>query len=665
MKRNIGVVRWFTNTESQDKNYGFIKFLRGDDDLSPDDKIYFRKSDIVSTAPRLNDCVSFNLKSHWQERNINCWRVGKVIVLNWNDLPSEIILTYWDELNDDNKRTAFVKYFDDLPADKLADIAKNFPPDEIFHDVKDKPTLKQKLPAIVEGTAQSQNFNGWAKIILDNDFPPEIILTYWNELNDDNKRTAFVKYFDDLPADKLADIAKNLPPDEILHAVKDKSIFSEKIPVIIKRSNKKFDWAQCLLDNAAVLSRINVDEDVMIFFMYEAVKRVNDLNDLNRLIKLLKDKIDGSEVSPRVRIGYFYICAAFAEHYAKQRENAGDTVNRDKYFDKRDEFIADAEKALTEIFNGLTKKIEAQADNPAKKFVIPEHTAHILPPCTDSDFQTCSFCEAVTWLSKGTNYCPRLHRGESPYISCFRIEPNLELSAEDWSLIELTEKLKMAPPNHEFFTRIGGEFNRLNDLLERLKCRECGSYMQADKEHADWKEIKGINQLIYEHFAVFTATTFKCQHNGCSQKDKLVYLSYCWNCHEPIDSRDNPVRIKGYYLCNNCGAGYRDFAGNKRYAIYPGTICPSCTKCPKCGGQIFDVAKADDDKFNLVCTNCGDNVPAPDIRDITPNKDSKYRKYECSVCNHRLELNSERLDRQLGDKYTPVILAKKKPPLDG
>ena len=218
--------------------------------------------------------------------------------------------------------------------------------------------------------------------------------------------------------------------------------------------------------------------------------------------------------------------------------------------------------------------------------------------------------------------------------------------------------MKLEPQNREFFTRIGGEFNRLNDLIERLKCRECGNYMRADSRYAKWKGITGINQLVYEHFAVFVATTFSCKHDGCRQKDKPVYLSYCWHCHEPIDSRDNPVRINGYYLCNKCGAGYRDFTGKVRYAIYPGTICPSCTKCTKCGGQNFDVTEADDGKFRLRCKDCGQIMTVPDtFQDITTNKESKYKKHECSACKHKLELNSERLGRQLSGAYVPVIWA--------
>ena len=89
-----------------------------------------------------------------------------------------------------------------------------------------------------------------------------------------------MKYFDALPVDKLADMAKDFPPDEILAAIKDKATFCEKFQKLVERSNKKFDWAQCLLDNVAIFSEINVGEDRKIQ-VYEDVMIFSCMNGLN------------------------------------------------------------------------------------------------------------------------------------------------------------------------------------------------------------------------------------------------------------------------------------------------------------------------------------------------------------------------------------------------
>ena len=489
---------------------------------------------------------------------------------------------------------------------------------------------------------QGVNVESWGvdniTVLNPNDLSPEIILLHFNELSNENKLAAFEKYFDTLSDDRLAayvaDMENFLSPDEILNAVADKKTFNEKFPLLTERSEKKFLWAQYFTDNPELFRQAKLCDDVMIFFMYEVVKRITgDLNDVNKLIKLLKEKEADIESSPHVKIIYSYICAAFAKHYAKQREDAVDELRRDEYLSKHEQFLKDVDEPFTKIFNDLVRKIETQAENPDEKFFIPKHDAHVLPPCENYKIKRiCSFCEAVTWQSKQCNYCPRLNSSDAYDAYCFRIDPKLNLSAEDWSVIELMEKLDLVPikdkpkdhkVNREFFRRIGGEFNRLKELLDRLKCRKCGNYMRAVKNYATWKTVKNLRTLTsHEHFAVFNSTVFSCQNEKCSEKDKTVYLSYCWHCHAPIDSRDNHVRIEGYYLCKECGAGYRDPGAG--YALVPGTICPNC------GGQT--------------------------LNELTTDFESRYKKYVCSSCNHRIEFNSETLKRQLGEVYAPLPL---------
>ena len=390
---------------------------------------------------------------------------------------------------------------------------------------------------------------------------------------------------------------------------------------------------------------------MLIFFMYENVRRWNGQpENLSELKNFLSEKISELTSAPRAKIIYDYICAA------------ADVENRDKFMD-------DADKIFTEIFNETTEKISAQTENSDEEIsIIPKHDAHILPPCTA--IKHCRFCEAVTWNKKvkddidGTfhweivSWCRRRNLSQTP---CSRLFPNLYRSAEDWSVIELMEKLHLTPyaklpaeykNNREFFTRLGGEFNRLNELRERVKCRKCGKFMRADKHKAKWMMVKNIKSLQWvEHFPVLIAT-FRCQTVGCPECGKEVYISYCWNCGETIDSRDLSVKIagkgSGYYLCGKCGAGYRDYQNphlpepQDKFAIFPGTICPSSIRCPKCGEQNFRAVEGADGKFKLRCEKCGEVMKAP--LTIVVSHGSKYKKGKCSVCGHEVEWNSERTE---------------------
>lgn len=601
-------------------------------------------------------------------------------------IPPELaVKKFFREHSDDESKLAAVeKFFDTLTVEDIADMTKDFSPEKIIDTVKDKATFSEKFPALIKSCVASK-LDDWAKVIFAHDLPLEIILPRLRELNDENKLTAVEKYFDALTVEDIADLTKYFPPEKIIGAVKDKATFSEKLPVIIERSfglNAQFAWACWFVDNAELFRQTKIDEDILIFFMYESIRRWNgQLNDLNALIKLLQEKTDDIEAAPRAKIVYSYICAAFAKRYAEYRETA-------RYLSKRDEFIADTEKIFTEIFNRLTSKIKAKAENPddiqaAKDFNdffdvciryvgdstirVPKHDAQLLPPCSQNHSdENCVFCEAVMWNKKvvdedGTitwkpqSWCPRTISSEN----CSRLFPNVERSAKDWSVVELTAKLSLdLYNNRDFFTRLGGEFNRIKDLLERLKCRKCGKYMRAVKGLATWKNITNLTGTKYgQHFAIFAATTFSCQNDGCPEKGKPVYMSYCWNCGENIDSRDNPVRIRGFYLCGKCGAGYKDLVGDEHYAIFPGEICPSCTKCPKCGGQQFDMIETADGKFQLQCTNCNHVMNAPQTLKNTSNS-ATYRKRECS-CKHQLEWNQPKLEKHIEMyKLNPVSWAK-------
>ncbi|GAA4000933.1 hypothetical protein GCM10022408_10120 [Hymenobacter fastidiosus] len=92
-----------------------------------------------------------------------------------------------------------------------------------------------------------------------------------------------------------------------------------------------------------------------------------------------------------------------------------------------------------------------------------------------------------------------------------------------------------------------GTLNRVNQLLERLKCQSCQRILRP---------------VGNSDFHLYRVTRFHCTHSECSNKEE-VYLSTCLNgrCQLIIDSRiskrctyhDLGYDWTGPYICSNCG----------------------------------------------------------------------------------------------------------------
>ena len=240
-------------------------------------------------------------------------------------------------------------------------------------------------------------------------------------------------------------------------------------------------------------------------------------------------------------------------------------------------------------------------------------------------------------------------------------------------------------------------------MREKLKCRVCGEYMKPAKP-VKFRKVTKIGDLTNKYkpyHATFGVTVFQCKDKNCSEYDKGVYLNYCWHCHEIVDSRDTPIKLFnpnaisnhktynaaehkfvetfdgkpapfysdkdnfGYYSCINCGAGYKDSdksildeASEIKYEVFPGTLCPKCTKCPKCYCQELSIIKADGG-FKLKCNSCGEEFFAKMMIPDSKNK----RKFTCADenCKHAVYLNRDmaeviKSDLKLG--YSPIPWAK-------
>ena len=231
----------------------------------------------------------------------------------------------------------------------------------------------------------------------------------------------------------------------------------------------------------------------------------------------------------------------------------------------------------------------------AKHFTTNESASHalntLLERCISKKYNASTYlknsiyCDARVFKDKSAIYCPDgLNRDCSRTKCCYkgnRIDTSrfLYYSKEYLiyqyqSLSDFLRNLQFIPDlseiqiNKEKYTeypfKITAYVNRLVDMRSHMYCR-CGKHL--------------VTSFLYsiKPTARVSATRVYCPDfiTDPNNHDTNIYLNYCWNCNEVIDSRECKNNFKGYYLCMFCGA-----AGKKDSPAYiePGSICPNCNR---------------------------------------------------------------------------------------
>lgn len=740
---NIGIVDWFGGK----KDYGFIKplnfsksvnnfsrdifvhrkkILEASKNLSPNDIVVFEVQSTfkgleainvkLATAENLIELINFadaedykNFRTNFKFSKPSLFKETLAAIpqdllkkYSWlrEDLPTVKRLNLCVEMYKENSTPALLVEISNL-LDAVTTFDWKILPPEFFNNEK----IVRKISANITAEEEFEEFSSR--------IPKEMALSLelWTNFTPQIKLIIFKKYLNEFGVDelilKINELAKLHPASEITKIILASDNRTEIISICLNRKTTDTNiWIPILTEDIALLEKVKATEDALIFIMYKAAK--NDKFSAE-LVEILENKIFNANNFYRAKIVYAYFRAGVEKIY-------GNSTTSRQFLNKANDYISD-------MFNLL-------ADNPDDFSILPEilnDGAFVFPPCTNSaatkrferenKIIPCHFCEAVTWwtrkktiyeidehgeicIDKKTgkeiireikpdpcNYCPRLGIADDSQTlkekNCCRINPNLNLPAKEWSLVELVEKFRLEifdsdRYNKEFFTRIGGEFNRLYELREHLKCRTCGEYMRSVK-FAYWKKVKNLWRETFDHFAVFASTTFQCQNPDCNDNE-IVYLSYCWHCKNIVDSRDCHKKIKGYYLCERCGAGYKDsvdpawrcevcgghdswvknskdgakihcnFCGNEEpasfYAIFPATLCPSCLNCDNCGGEEFNILELAEPTAKLQCKKCGKEMLAPVT--IEKDKDSESsKKFKCSKCGRELQMEVNHLNWQV------------------
>ena len=160
-------------------------------------------------------------------------------------------------------------------------------------------------------------------------------------------------------------------------------------------------------------------------------------------------------------------------------------------------------------------------------------------------------------------YCMEKHELQ-PKTTFARILPRQSLNWSDWSLFELCEVAGIksvhleqafgtrAGEGDEAINRLAGGINRLNEIRERLSCRECG------------RRLNFGNSFTVMDACYRATVTLPCECGSPS-----VYFSHCKGCGDIIDSRDSKLKDESsYYICISCASG--------EDVEEAGAICPKC-----------------------------------------------------------------------------------------
>jgi len=561
--------------ENEKKYYIVKEMLKLNFDISIEDffeTLFLSKVTLTNDLVRL-DLIQYLIKKYEKTSNIKIADKIKQLVnsedlrLHRVDLPQDI--NFWGYIEyRDIQENLLLKNLHELPQDEVCNMTNHLMTRWDFHndddtsiaqyilefnEYPDKKFIQFVLQCITKAKSASRSLHilkAWSEFIFKfvEKFPVEIFFSIWNNLDAEKKIEIFVRaitLFSETDSRKLF--------------YKYCSEYNVEYGDYIFSTYKEIANAKFQVDKKIF------DDDTLILLMYALAK--NSI--MNKHILSEIQNVITAKSEPRTRIVFNYFLAGY--------------YNKILDFNERNECIAESERIffeeiftdriVNETIGNFDKCSEEIAVHDFFQNRLEQELKFLLPPCTGDDLL---FCQAVTWKSQNSNYCPTLNSKPKPQPQCMRIEPNISLPIKKWSLIDFCRALNLKvrekeQENAEFFTQLGGAFNRLWSLSnnDSLRCRSCKKYMKPKLYATKWKYTEN-EEYFSNHFSV---TTFECSNTDCEQKGKSVYLHFCWSCKKEIDSRDCPVSVgrkifvenngkveknfRGYHSCLKCGAGYK------------------------------------------------------------------------------------------------------------
>lgn len=380
----------------------------------------------------------------------------------------------------------------------------------------------------------------------------------------------FNKYFQNFRDDQVLKLLNSNeldnPSVELINI-----LVSNEVPSLIS-FNKIIKKNESLLIQPILLKRI--------IYLYSE-------NKINRdLFKNLITKVNWTEISSLLIIEFLKTKPASRKRALKML-----SLTFNKYLDKvkSDEKIKDNFEKLSTI-KSLIKKcngrkyyhINLWEKNGFKRYYTNKNNIGINDPEN-------IFCEGRFWkkdklwdskTNKPFNVNKYWCRGD--VCNELNNEVNSNLPFYKWTLLEINEIFNLKIDDL-IFSIIGGWANRMNEIIGRLKCRECGSILYP--QPFDPKKL-GYYSVPY----------FECLNKNCKQYKVGIRLTHCLNknCYGPnnniIDSRDCPQCNNNWLVCQDCHACCYEHHDQEKLS------------CPNCGKIMDKIAEG------FRCRNCGNVI---------------------------------------------------------
>ncbi len=573
--KNIGKIKWFGGRSSKNNreiDYGFI--------IKDDDKqeIYFHENDIFLKKDSIFQGlpVSFQISKGIKGKNVakkiqnlKDETDTEIIELSLNsnefDIWSIFLKSHIEKLNKD-EQDIFIRSKINLIAEyeirKLSEIITDNAILIRYDDLFNCLTFDKKIIVILDHLERNELFDNieFSRLI-------ELIEEYEYSF-------------------QFTDICNKIPSKFLIKGIEH----LEKIKPI----NRIIFYAKIVNDYySQILSHIG-DFSTLTLKVKECILEISNFNEWSLFPEVfLKQKLF-FEILPmdlKLTVNFEEISSGKIWNDLNFNEKVKSIFKASKEFNDLS-IKSDSDKIINSMLNIFNKKDASEQErynlfldfhNNFQDFVLetafnsdePLNFFGLLPKCPN---HIVDYCEGRFWptqedVSKNIKtmraFCPRancscgvktsLHWGG---FSGAKLYPNMNSNWQDWSIIEFFEFFNIIPNIQEinrmedYYLKLSGWINRLNEIRSRLKCSICKSIMIPNAAYA-------------KNLARYNVTIVSCEKGR--PHDFNIYLNHCWACHKIIDSREDKIQVEGYYICLNCASGPQN---SQTYT--QGSICAKC-----------------------------------------------------------------------------------------
>ena len=555
-KYHLGVVKWFggyNHQKERENDFGFIESMSGND-------VFIHKNEIMDNDSLVeNELVLFELgekRGKYHAKNL--------CLANKDEKSSKGTLSLFVENHEQ-----FSIFFDSYKvSNKLIEvITKNVENKNTSFIEKLKEVSKENL-SIYKLISESKDWleifvlinNNSLKKLLDSTFPFEFIPPKFLILEENS----YYKYVAGLEKDK-----RNL-------------FFNENIKIL-----------PIYLILACIIQEILTDEK-LIEYRFNEINHIiedkfkNNVESFPAYVEeLFNTKFKSNKdylLNPTMR--------KILEPIFLKRRVFNKSVDIKQYFDQCTTLKGDTECfILANLFSLL--QIKNNLDTTYKIFLHRLWEALVIEDININDkgilnlFPSCNTmghsglsCEAVYW-PKIEKYLCRGRVCSNPQVkveaeSTFQ-KHYLDYNIYDWfHYYEIDYINDGEPSNKDFPIKLAGYFNRLKEIFNVLKCRQCDKLMKPDMKYArvEYIDYESGVPVKKSMSAAYRATVFECGNEICIEHKNTYYINHClgFGCGSLIDTRDLIQKCdSGLYICRGCGSCCEQHA-----KANPVGLCPDC-----------------------------------------------------------------------------------------